>query len=494
MIPYTLLRGMLPVTAALLGGCVVGPDYGGAPIAAPRAEAGAPFMRGVAVRNAVAVDPPVRWWTTLGDPVLSDLVEAALASNTNVRIASARLLQSRAVLGQRTAALAPSISANTFALNNQLPVRDFVGSGLGSAGGAVPKSLNIDLYNASFDATWEIDIFGGKQRAIEQAAAQGEAAEAAVADAQVQVAAEVAQAYVTLRGAQKRLALTQQAATLQREAIGLSQQRLAGGAASSLDVERLRTQFETTASQAPQFQAQIDQSLNQIAVLVAREPGAVDAVLKQPRAVPMPPWVVAIGDPGDMIRRRPDIRRAERQLAAANAQIGQSVARLFPRVNLIGNAGWVSPNIGSIGSLAASTYSLGPTLSWSILDFGRTLAQIRQSEAGADEALAQYEQTVLQAMQDAETSLSRYGNQRTTVARLARASASAGKASMLTDQRNTAGTISTIDVLDVERQRLQAQQSLAQAQADYTTAYVALQKSLGLGWGLPVEHTALIAR
>ncbi len=195
-----------------------------------------------------------------------------------------------------------------------------------------------------------------------------------------------------------------------------------------------------------------------------------------------------------MIRRRPDIRRAERQLAAANAQIGQSVARLFPRVNLIGNAGWVSPNIGSIGSLAASTYSLGPTLSWSILDFGRTLAQIRQSEAGADEALAQYEQTVLQAMQDAETSLSRYGNQRTTVARLARASASAGKASMLTDQRNTAGTISTIDVLDVERQRLQAQQSLAQAQADYTTAYVALQKSLGLGWGLPVEHTALIAR
>ncbi len=381
-----------------------------------------------------------------------------------MRIVSARLLQSRAVLGQRTADLAPSISARTFALNNQLPVRDFAGSGAVVAGAAVPKSLNIDLYNASFDATWEIDIFGGKQRAIEQAAAQGEAAEAAVADAQVQVAAEVAQAYVTLRGAQRRLTLTQRAATLQREAVGLSQQRLAGGAASSLDVERLRTQFETTASQAPAFQAQVDQSLNQIAVLVSREPGAVDAVLRQPRAVPMPPRVVAIGDPSAMIRRRPDIRRAERQLAAANAQIGQSVARLFPRVNLIGNAGWVSPNIGSIGSLAASTYNLGPTLSWSVLDFGRTLAQIRQSEAGADEALAQYEQTVLQAMQDAETSLSRYGNQRTTVARLARASASAGKASMLTDQRNTAGTISTIDVLDVERQRLQAEQSLAQAQ------------------------------
>ena len=493
----TLLGAAAPATvAAFLGGCVVGPDYAGAPDAAPRATTGAPFVRAATVRTAVPVDPPARWWIALRDPVLSDLVEEALASSTNIQIASARLRQSRAMLGQRTADLAPSISANTFALNNQLPVRDFVesGPGAGASGATVPKSLNIDLYNASFDATWEIDIFGGKQRAIEQAAAQGEAAEAALADAQVQVAAEVAQAYVTLRGAQRRLALTQRAAGLQRQAVRLSEQRLGGGAASSLDVERLRTQFETTASQAPAFQAQIDQSLNQIAVLITREPGAVDALLKPPRAVPMPPRVVAIGDPAAMIRRRPDIRRAERELAAANAQIGQSVARLFPRVNLIGNAGWVSPNIGSIGSLAASTYNLGPTLSWSILDFGRTLAQIRQSEAGTDVALAQYEQAVLQAMQDAETSLSRYGNQRATVARLARANASAGRASMLTDQRNDAGTISTIDVLDVERQRLQAEQSLAQAQAEYTNAYVALQKSLGLGWGLGPERVALVER
>lgn len=503
MILKTLLRAAGPASASLLlGGCVVGPDYAGAPDAAPRALSGMPFVRANVVRNAVPVDPPAHWWTVLRDPILSDLVEEALATNTSVQVASARLRQSRAVLGQRTADLAPTVSANTVAINNQFPVRDFVGSGLasglGAAAGAatgavaVPKSINTDLYNASFDATWEIDIFGGRQRAIEQAVAQGEAAEAAVADAQVQVAAEVAQAYVSLRGAQRRLALTLRAASLQREAVNLSQQRLTGGAASSLDVERLRTQFETTASQAPALQAQIDQSLNQIAVLVSREPGAVDALLKTPRAVPKPPATLAVGDPAGMLRRRPDIRRAERQIAAANAQIGQSVARLFPRVNLIGNAGWVSPNIGSIGSLAASTYSVGPTLSWSILDFGRTLAQIRQSEAGTDEALAQYEQTVLQAMQDAETALSRYGHRRVTVARLARASASAGKASMLTDRRNTAGTISTIDVLDVERQRLQAEQSLAQAQAEYTNDFVALQKSLGLGWGMPDKRVVAV--
>ncbi|MEL6062073.1 MULTISPECIES: efflux transporter outer membrane subunit [unclassified Methylobacterium] len=502
MLPLTPRPGLALVVAGLLGGCVVGPDYAGPPVAAPRAETGAPFVRANATRT-VPVDPPARWWTSLRDPILTELVEEALATNTNVQVAAARLRQSRAMLSQRTADLAPSISANTVALNNQFPVKDFIGSGLTRGLGAaaassgavtIPKSVNTDLYDASFDATWEIDIFGGKQRAIEQAAAQGEAAEAAVADAQVQVAAEVAQAYVTLRGAQRRLALTLRAASLQREAVNLSQQRLAQGAASTLDVERLRTQFETTASQAPAFQAQIDQSLNQIAVLVSREPGAVDALLKPPRAIPVPPPTLAVGDPASLIRRRPDIRRAERQVAAANAQVGQSVAKLFPKVTLLGNAGWVSPNIGSIGTLAASTYSVGPTLSWNILDFGRTLAQIRQSEAGTDEALAQYEQTVLQALQDAETALSRYGHQRATVARLARASASAGKASMLTDQRNTAGTVSTIDVLDVERQRLQAEQGLAQAQAEYTNDYVALQKSLGLGWGLPDERVAMVRR
>lgn len=188
------------------------------------------------------------------------------------------------------------------------------------------------------------------------------------------------------------------------------------------------------------------------------------------------------------------IRRAERQVAAANTQVGQSVARLLPKVTLLGKAGWVSPNIGSIGTLAASTYSVGPTLSWNILDFGRTRAQIRQPEAGTDEALAQYEQTVLQALQDAETALLRYGHQRATVGRLDRASASASKASMLTDQCNTPGTISTIDVLDVERQRLQAEQGLAQAQAKCINDYVAPQKSLGLGWGLPDERVAMVRR
>ena len=471
--------------ASVLGGCVVGPDYAGPPPSASAAEAG--FRRAKGPVTAAA--PAVRWWDGLGDPVLADLVDEALTSNPNVRIAWARLRQARAVVGGRVSELGPTVSAAAAGLNNQVPVRDGFGEGFNRALGgqsvsraAIPKSLNFDLYNATFDASWEIDIFGGRHRAVEQAEADADATGAALADAHVQVAAETAQAYVALRGAQRRLALTQRAAALQRESLRLGEQRLGGGASSALDVERLRTQFETTASQAPALQAEVEAGLNRLAVLVALEPGVLDGRLRAAGAVPRPPRTVEIGDPGGLLRHRPDVRRAERQLAAANARIGQAVAQLFPRGTLLGNAGWVSPNIGSIGTLAASTYSVGPTLSWNILDFGRTLSQIRQAEAGTDAALAEYERAVLGALEDAETALSRYGHQRSTVWRLARASAAANRASKLTNERNLAGTISVIDVLDVERQRLQAEQASAQAEMELTTAYVALQKALGLGW------------
>lgn len=483
-------RRILPAAlmALALGGCVVGPDYAGPPGAAPRAEAGGGFVRAGKLR--VAERPhAARWWATLNDTQLTNLVEQALEANAQVRVAWARLRQSRAVVGGRVADLAPTVGANAAALNNQFPVKPFVGERVGEAlasvpGATVPKSINLDIYNASFDASWEIDVFGGRQRAVEQAEALAGAAEAQVADAQVQVAAETAQAYVALRGAQRRVALSQRSAALQREILRLAEQRLGQGAGSALDVERTRSQYENTTATIPSLQAEVDANLNRLAVLLGLEPGALDPSLRTPRPVPMPPRAVALGDPAAMLRRRPDVRQAERQLAAANAQIGQAVARLFPRVSLIGNAGWVSPNIGDIGTLAASTYTVGPTLQWNVLDFGRTLAQIRQSEAGSEAQVAQYEQAVLQALQDAEGAVSRYGHQRTTVARLARAHAAASKASDLTNQRNQAGTISTVDVLDVERQRLQTEQSLAQGQAELTTAYVSLQKSLGLGWDL----------
>ena len=479
---------LVPVVAValMLGGCVVGPDYAGPPSAAPRAETGAGFVRAGAVA-AVSQPRSARWWTSLNDPQLTRLVEQALEANAQVRVAWARLQQSRAVVGGRIADLAPTVGSNAVALNNQLPLKTFLGDRAGEAltgltGAPVPKSINFDIYNAGFDASWEIDIFGGRQRAIEQAGALAGAAEAQVADTQVQVAAETAQAYVALRGAQRRVALGQRSAALQRETLRLAEQRLAQGAGSALDVERIRSQYENTASTIPPLQAEVDANLNRLAVLLGLEPGALDPALRSAKPVPVPPRSVALGDPMAMLRRRPDVRQAERQLAAANAQIGQAVARLFPRVNLIGNAGWISPNIGDIGTLAASTYTVGPTLQWNVLDFGRTLAQIRQSEAGAEIQVVQYEQTVLQALQDAETALSRYGHQRVAVARLARANAAAARASSLTNQRNQAGTISTVDVLDVERQRLQTEQSLAQGQTEMTTAYVSLQKSLGAGW------------
>ncbi len=220
----------------------------------------------------------------------------------------------------------------------------------------------------------------------------------------------------------------------------------------------------------------------------------LDAELRRPRAVPRPPGTVRIGDPAGVLRRRPDIREAERALAAANAQIGQAVAGYFPRVTLLGNVGSRSTSTAVFGTAGSLIANVGPTLQWNVLDFGRTIARIKQAEAGTDAAVAQYRSTVLAALQDAETALSRFGHQRDQVAKLARASASATKAAELTRQRNRAGTVSVIDLLDVERQQLQAEQSLAQAQAELTNDYVAVQKSLGLGWSDDVSVDVAAAR
>ncbi|ABD89135.1 efflux transporter outer membrane subunit [Rhodopseudomonas palustris] len=471
--------------AASLGGCLVGPDYAGPPLAAPLAETGQGFRR--LGSSARALEPSADWWRAIRDPMLTELIERALADSPSIQIVEARVRQARASAREQYANLLPSGSVAGAYLHNRIPLGDARRGLENVAGGQaiasqIPDGTNLDLYDTNFDASWEIDIFGGRQRAAEQAVAQADAAVARFADAQVQLAAQVAQSYVGLRDAQHRLDLTLQSVKLQQEAIDLTAQRLGGGTTSDLDLERLRTQLASTEAMADPLRATIDRNRGQLAVLVGLEPGTLDSQLRQPRPVPVPPRPLRIGDPAGMLRRRPDIREAERNLAATNAQIGQAVAGYFPRVTLLGNVGSVSTSTAVFGTAGSLIGNVGPTLQWNVLDFGRTLARIRQAEAGSDAAIAQYQNTVLTALQDAESSLSRFSHQRSQVAKLARASASADKAAELMRQRNRAGTVSVIDLLDVERQRLQTVQSLAQAQAQLMNDYIALQKSLGLGW------------
>lgn len=481
--------------ASLLSACTtVGSDYAGPPAtpqAASFARAGAPDMPAAAVDDKVLA----HWWTALGDPLLDQLVERALQANPNLAVASARVRQARAALRTEQANGKPKGSATALAAHAHLPT---LGSGSGNSNGSngsdgsngnndslsIPSSLN--LYSVGFDATWEIDLFGGQRRATEAAGAAAEAAEAQLADTQLSLVAEVAQAYVNLRSTQAQVALSNAAIERQQHALTLALRRVQAGTASMLDVTRLQGQLETTRSQAEPLGAQLDAYRDELATLLGAVPGALDAELGAgpagAAAVPLPPASVAVGDPTAMLRRRPDIRAAERTLAQRQAQVGQAQAARFPKLSLMGLIGIGGTRVSDLTHLDDYSAILAPQLSWNVLDFGRVNANIAQAQGVREEAEAQYQVAVLGALRDAEDALSRFRQRRTTVATIARAKASADRAAVLTAARQRAGTASLIDVLDTERQQLTAEQNLAQAQAALTNDFIALQKALGLGW------------
>lgn len=478
------MRCWFVAAALVLAGCTVGPDYQGPPDTVP---AGRPFARASTV--AVSAAPALAtWWTALGDPGLDRLEADALANSPDLAAADVRLRESRAELHARQADLLPSTSASAIYLHSHGSsglLGGLAGGTASSAGGSgTAASDDLDFYNVGFDASWEIDLFGGRRRQAEAAAANTEARIASLADAQVTLTAEVARAYISLRDLQHRRALEQASAKLQQQTLGLTRQRAAAGTASEFDVVRLDQQVQQTLSDIVPLQAQIDEQLNQLAVLTGRLPGDLDPALAPVQPVPVPPATVAIGDPARLLRHRPDIRQAERQIAAQNAAIGQHLADYFPKLELLGDVGFSSTDISQMFNAGAFSALVAPVLSWKPFDFGRTAAAVEEARAGHDEAVASYRSTVLKALSDAETSLSRYGYQRRNVAGLARVYALADRGAALARQRYGAGTIALTDLLDTERQRYQAEEALAQGQAQVTQGYVALQKSLGLGWAV----------
>jgi NodT family efflux transporter outer membrane factor (OMF) lipoprotein len=421
------------------------------------------------------VQPPAEWWKSLQDPQLDRLIDATLMANPGIDAARARLRRTRATLAQQHATLLPTTGASAAYLRAR-NIAGFFGGGPSTGGG------DLNLYFVGLDATWELDLFGGHRRAVEGAAAATQASEASLADLLVSLTAEVAQAYIQLRDAQQRLALTQHNLEVEARVVELMKARHGGGTASELDVERVINQLDTLQATVAPLRALIAQQLDRIAVLTGHEPGALDQELSATAEPPSPPASVPIGDPAAMLRRRPDIAMAERKLAQQNAAIGENTAALFPKVTLLGDVGFAALNPATLFNGSNFTYVIAPMLQWTPWDFGRTRARIAQSSAARDEAEADYRRTVLAALDDAETSLALYGEQRSTVTDLARAKQSAERVYALTEIRLRGGTASTTDVLDADTRRVQAQLSYEQALAQLTQYYVALQKSLGLGF------------
>ncbi|MEL1265791.1 efflux transporter outer membrane subunit [Pseudoxanthomonas putridarboris] len=461
------------IASVLLAGCVtVGPDYV-APATAP-----------VAVQNAVAADfrpnyPVATWWGQFDDPVLDQLVRESLLANPDMRIAVARVNEARAVFSERRWDLAPHVTAGVEGTRTKQPVE---GEG----------RVETDSYSAGFDAAWELDLFGRVRRGVEAAHADLQAQRNELQDAQVIVAAEVARNYFELRGTQKRLDVARRILLTLGETQRLTESRFDLGAGSQLDVQSSLARVRAVEAEVPALEAAEGRSRHRLAVLVGKRPGELDTLLA-PREAPAFAKALPIGDTTEVLRQRPDVRAAERRLAAATARVGVATADLFPRVSLRGFIGFLSGGWGNLVDGDNRAWQVTPSISWAAFDMGSVRARLRATEAQADGVAAEYEKTVLAALEDTENALLSYAKQQAQLKLRLEQSVAARRAAELAEVRYRAGSSDFLTLLDAQRTQLAADDALAQAEAGVNVGVVAIYKSLG-GWGEQDVAPALAAQ
>jgi outer membrane protein, multidrug efflux system len=460
--------------ALLLASCAVGPDY--------RAPQVAPAV----VQNAqsaafVTRSPEALWWQEFGDTELDGLVQRALAANLDLRSAYDRVLAARAVFVERQFDYAPHVQ-----LEGAYTHFDEQQPGFG------PNRINAQSDSLGFDAAWEIDLFGHVRRSVEAARADLGAERANFQDAQVTVAAEVARNYFELRGAQKRLSVARKNLSTEHQTLELTQLLDETGRGSELDVQRSRASLKATEATIPPLEAAEKQAGYRLAVLLGERPGALDQEL-QPAAVATFAKALPIGDPTDLLRRRPDVRAAERQLAAATARVGVATSDLFPRVNVTGFVGFLSGDVSRLFSTTSGSstqaWSITPTVSWAAFDIGSVRARLRASEAQSDAAAANYEKVVLTALEDTENSFVAYGARQAQLKSLSEQAQASRRAADLADIRYREGVADFLVLLDAQRTQLDAEDSVAQAETDVNISVVAIYKALG-GVGQPLQDAA----
>ena len=464
---------VLAMVAAALGGCAVGPNYvkPATPVPGQFADATEGAYTGE--------DVQARFWTQFQDPTLDRLVDDALQANHDLRIALAHLVEARAERHQAQFDLAPTVTASGGYTKQQFAAVD---SGFGT-------TYTESYYNAGFDAFWELDFFGRVRRNIESESAQVQGAEAGLHDAQVSVTAEVARTYFELRGEQTRFAVAWRNVENQRETLGLTQARLEAGRSTELDTARAQAQLSATLSTIGPLEAAIARSIHRLSVLTGREPSALRDLLAPPRELPELPQISAVGDPAGLLRRRPDIRVAERQLASSTALVGVAIADYFPKVTFTGSFSYAAQTPAELGTSASKGYLIGPGISWAAFDLGRVHARVAGSRARADAALATYEQTVLRALEETENSLITHARTRDSLSDAAAAAAASQTAARIARTRYEGGLVDFLDVLDAERTQLVDEDRLAQSRTDAATSLVAVYKALGGGWqGAPAPR------
>lgn len=459
--------------AALLGGCAVGPHY-----TAPDAHALAPAAYSAADPALTSTAPQDRWWTGFTDPVLDELVDRALAGNPDLATAEARVQQARALARVTGAAFYPSANFDAQVSRDKLSPN---GENLALIP-FTPKTTEFTDYRVGFDAAWEIDLAGRTRREVEAAVARlGSSAESRN-DARVVVAAEVADQYVAYRAAAQRLGLARRTLESLDETLRLVTLEVRAGLASDTDLHHAEAERLDAAGAVPPLEAAAQSAQFQLAALTGESLQSVARRLEPPREIPTVPATTPVGLPSELLRRRPDVRRAERDLAAATADVGDAIAAQFPRLSLVGDFGWDSVRSGELASAASRYWNVAPQLTLPLFAGGRLRAQVEQAKAARDAALAGYHAAVLRALADTESSLVRYATERRREATLAAAMASLDSSLALERQRFAAGDSSMIDVLAAQRLAYQAADQRAASTGQLAQDYIALGKALGGGW------------
>jgi multidrug efflux system outer membrane protein len=431
---------------------------------------------------AIAVNPEAQatylatWWHQLNDPLLDQLIAAAMTSAPDLRTARAQLRQARATSDLAGANLSPSLGVSASANHSR------TGTTAGGTG-----ALQT-LYAAGFDASWEPSIFGGLRDAAAGARADAAAAAATLESARVSLAAEVALNYVTLRADQMRLAIARDNVTSQTETLQITEWRAEAGLGTSLAVEQARTNLEQSKASIPSLEIGRAEAEHRLALLTGQVPGALHERLLEPRPLPAAPGEIAVGIPADALRQRPDVHAAELKLQAEIARTAQRQADRYPSLTLSGSLGWQAFSAAALGGSGTAVSSLAANLAATLFDGGRIRSQIAVQDALQEQALIAYEKSILTALEDVENALAGYtaGRERVDARRLA--AVSARNAADMARIEYDAGTVDFQTVLDTERTRLTAEDGMASAEADLLTSVIALYKALGGGWNASANY------
>jgi len=459
--------------AAVLTGCAVGPNY-----QQPKVSVPATYSTSLTALTNQTSQDLTRWWRVFHDPQLDALIEQATRANFDLRLAQARVREARAQSGIALSALLPSVNANGEYSRERLSGHAPEGQLAQGTG----HSLVQNFFRTGFDANWEIDVFGGNRRSLQAANADLGATEESRRGVLITVIGDIGLNYLDLRGLQKQLAVATDNLRLQEQTLALTRDRVQAGLANELDTARAEAQAAGTRSLIPLVEQDIQRSIHRLSILIGKQPAELESQLVTPAPIPPATPGFPVGLPSDLLRRRPDIRQAEREVAAATARVGVATADLFPRFYLTGAAGLQSLNASDFFSSGSRFWSLGPSMQWPIFTAGRIRQNIKVQDARQEQSLIRYEQTVLTSLEEVENALVACGKEQEHREALVQSEAANLRAVALADERYRSGLVDFLNVLETQRTLLAVQDDLAQSERTTDQNLVRLYKALGGGW------------